>query len=143
MCKVPVCIIYTSPKPIFAEFALMDTVHFLISRWEKFLVRGTSFCEVWHCRRTMLTLTVIHPSIQTKGANLILPEMNSVRNKLTRSNSCATKCDQRSSNSIHQNHTSRISISEKTTIIKNILKEIKQEKPLGKCPLFKMALTFK
>ena len=55
MCKVPVYIIYISPNPIFAVFALCDTVHFLISRLEKFLLRGTSFCEVWHCRRTMAT----------------------------------------------------------------------------------------
>jgi len=68
---------------------------------------------------------------------------SSVRTKLMRSNSCASKGnDQRDFNSKNPNNSSRIWMNEKPAIIQNILKEIKQEKPLGKCPLYKMALTF-
>ena len=67
---------------------------------------------------------------------------SSVRIKLIRSNSCATS-NEKKSNFTHSLHSHKLSsVDEKPMLIKNILKEIKQEKPLGKCPLFKMALTF-
>ena len=36
-----------------------------------------------------------------------------------------------------------VSTKERHSKIKNILTEIRREKPLGKCPLFKMSLTFR
>lgn len=63
---------------------------------------------------------------------------SSVRMKLIRSNSCASTKNERNGQKPYIT-----SKDEKPEILINsILKEIKKEKPLGKCPLFKMALTF-
>ena len=72
-----------------------------------------------------------------------LSSTSSVRIKLVRSNSCSSsKKNGQKSNFTNASHPQKSSIDEKPMLIKSILKEIKQEKPLGKCPLFKMALTF-